>query len=443
MRKLIAFGIFLLAITWSCEDKFSSGNFNQYDLPAGDSVILPGDTFIGKKGIALAQRGIDWSSKVSSTKAFWHYSGANRRSIKEPGNVDFVPMISDTADLNDEDVTNALKKMNDNGQLRYLLGFKEPDNPQGANMTVAEALAAWPVLEQFNVPLGSPLCVEADGSWMDNFMAQAATAGLRIDYVTVQWEEEYDVDAFLGKMESIYNKYGKPIWIVRFTLANARLSQVMNFLQQVLPELESRDYIFRYAWEPGEVNTPTAFWDDAGELNNRGQYYANFQANKYISKGRDDWIDISLLKNVVVNGDFETGDLTGWSDISYGVNIESADVYNGSYSGKGDLSVSWGSAFVQVVPVESGGTYYISFAAKYLGEFVGVPNWFNGLVLSIKNPYADQTYASLGPIGTQVWSSLNKQVSIPDTVTSIKIVLWRHKSTPEVLVDNVFVAKIY
>lgn len=441
MKRITSIGVVLLSLLYACENKFGSGEYLPSDLEYNDSINIP-STEIGKRGIYLRQTGGDWSAKVSSTRAHWHYSESNRLSIKEPGNIDFVPMVKDTADLGSDDIE-ALNKMKDNGQLRYIIGFNEPDNPEKANMSVADAIALWPQLEQFGVPLTSPLCVDAEGTWMNDFMTQASNSGLQVDFVALQWSGEYDVDGFLDMLDRVYSKYQKPIWITKFTLVNARLTEVSDFLESVLPELDSRDYIFRYAWSSGEVNTPTAFWDLEGNLTTRGQYYADFYPNDYLSLGRDDWIDISSLVNLVVDGGFESGTLDAWG--GYGTAVVTGDAaYSGDYAGMAGIT-GWSSGSAINYPliiVEPLNTYYISFAARLTSE-ITAPAGFEGVRMLVRDP-VDNTirYFQADPVSSTEWKEYAYQVDIPEGVTEIMLVCWRPQKSPEFVIDDLFVAKI-
>lgn len=439
MKRVLIVSFIAAALAWSCEDRFGYGDFAESGIESNDSIILLAGE-IGKKGIAVEQSGSDWSSRVSSTAAHWHFSGASKLSFNEPGNIDFVPMVADSAVLRQEG-KDALLSMKENGSLRYLMGYDNPDSLNGANLSVAEAIALWPSLEEFDVPLASPLCADAEGPWMEDFMAEAATAGLKVDYVAMQWIEGKDPVAFLEKVESIYTKYGKKVWIVKFTPGEgARLGEVVNFMEKTLPKLETNDHVFRYAWLPSsEANTPTSFWDNTGALNSQGRYYADFSMNPFVSVGRDDWIDLDNIANLAVNPGFETGDLSGWG--GYGTGIESTDVYSGSFAGRANIT-GWGSAFNYTIDVESGGNYYISFAAKLTEEITG-PDGFEGVTAVVANGHdKNLKYFWFDPVSSTEWISMAEQVEVPDTITKLRVTFWRPKNTPELILDDLVIAKI-
>ena len=95
-----------------------------------------------KKGIAIHQRSYDWSEKVAAVQPFWSYSWGLRRSQFQPDGVEFVPMQWSGA-LSDADAE-YLRTQFAAGEVKYLLGYNEPDGERQANMSVARALELWP-----------------------------------------------------------------------------------------------------------------------------------------------------------------------------------------------------------------------------------------------------------------------------------------------------------
>jgi hypothetical protein len=151
----------------------------------------------------------------------------------------------------------------------YMLGFNEPERPDQANMTVGQAISAWTTISNgfagSNVKLVSPAVSDTgDGqAWLSSFMSQAASNNLRVDAVAFHWygvsnpnDPVGAANSFLSRVQSYYNSYNKPVFITEFAMhdwGNAYSDAAMieanrQFLDIVIPQLESRSYVAGYAW---------------------------------------------------------------------------------------------------------------------------------------------------------------------------------------------------
>jgi hypothetical protein len=201
-------------------------------------------------------------------------------------------MIWDERNVNEENLS-YLEDLANDGSINYLLGFNEPDLISQANMTVEEAIALWPDLESVGVPLGSPVTASTSSTWFSDFMSRATEENLRIDFVAVHIYDVYNVDIFVQKLEEVFEKYGKPIWITEFALRDWRADNnnpnryseedVLLFMQQLLPRLEELDFVHRYAWFDTSPNNPnyeklrTAdLITENNQLTSLGAYYSSF-----------------------------------------------------------------------------------------------------------------------------------------------------------------------
>jgi len=197
----------------------------------------------------------------------WLYTWGGKKPTNLLPSVDFVPMIwgywgkpqsiQKTADAAKE------------SGIKTLLGFNEPDGKKQANMKIEKALKAWPHMMETGLRLGSPACVHPDREWMKGFMTAAKRKDLQV-----------------------HKLYGKPIWITEFAVGdwNAkspeanryRPDKVLKFMEEVLPALEKRDYIEKYAWFPsGQKNNAlgtSALFNFEGHLTKLGKFYRDFKA---------------------------------------------------------------------------------------------------------------------------------------------------------------------
>jgi RNA polymerase sigma factor (sigma-70 family) len=209
-----------------------------------------------KKGVGV-WKFTGLKAALADVGAGWYYNWAtNNDDVPGPASVEFVPMIRAKGDVTDAN----LAKVKSEGD--ELLGFNEPDMSGQADMSVEDALAAWPKLESTGLRLGSPSVAyggDTAGGWLDRFMSGAKDKGYRVDFITLHWYgsdfSEAAVNQFLGYVDAVHKRYNKPIWVTEFGLMNfsgspkyPSASQLVTFINGSTKGLQSRSYVERYAW---------------------------------------------------------------------------------------------------------------------------------------------------------------------------------------------------
>ncbi len=250
-------------------------------------VVLPPNP---KKGFGITINDNNgWFKKVVDLDVSWHYSWGPTLPATYPRGVEFVPMVWGPFSI-DQAVTNVNTWANQ-GRVKYLLGFNEPDGAEQANMTVARAIEEWPKLMNANVPLGSPSPIHTNAQWLKDFMAQAKAKNYRVDFIAVHWYKGPNADAFIREIEVVYETYGLPIWITEFGVADWGVAsveqnrytsaQVLAFMQNILPRLDKMEYVHRYAWFNSSPThpalAPSALFNTDGTLTPLGVYYKSFR----------------------------------------------------------------------------------------------------------------------------------------------------------------------
>ncbi len=286
-------------------------------------VIIEDNSQNPKKGFGIViNENNNWQEKLNELEISWHYSWGNQIPDNYPhDNYEYVPMVWGAwGDFSGIDVI--VDRVNDwaeEGKVHYLLGFNEPDSEAQADLTVEEAIEAWPKLMNANVPLVSPAPVHANGEWLQDFMEQANALDYRVDYIGVHWYRGPNVNNFIAYLEDIYELYGLPIWLTEFGVADwsagniedNRYSeqQVIDFMTEALPRLDDLDFVKRYAWFNSNQNHPplttSALFDADGNLTDLGLIYKNH--NNEFSAGADHhvgnvsipWKEGSILYNDV------------------------------------------------------------------------------------------------------------------------------------------------
>ncbi len=273
----------------------ANGNISSTGITAADIFTAPktvsnsNTSYAPKKGADIPVKAANWQTEVKESNVSWHYAwNANIYDTSEPVGVEYVPLVFAKYATTDAVISN-LKAAADAGKIHHLLGFNEPDNINQANMSVDTAIALWPKLESVGVPLVSPACVDPLDTWMQTFMHEADSLNYRVDYIAVHMYKGTDVNSFINELRQVYNMYHRPIWITEFAVADysAKTSAdnkytpaaVLQFMQTLLPILDTTSYIQRYAWFSGDISsaylTSSALYNPDGSLTTLGKYYAN------------------------------------------------------------------------------------------------------------------------------------------------------------------------
>lgn len=186
-----------------------------------------------------------------------------------------APEWTDSWDANAEDALNT-------GSVA-LLSFNEPDNTGQANMTPEQAAsshAAWMNKYQGRALIGAPAITNSGDpgqglEWLQGFMdaCNAQEDGCAVDFCPVHWysEAQYQ-DTLFTHLESAHDICdGKPIWLTEFAPVNSD-SELVSFVEDVIPQLEALDYLHAYSYFMVEVGR-LMFTDI--DLSDYGQAYAD------------------------------------------------------------------------------------------------------------------------------------------------------------------------
>ena len=241
-----------------------------------------------KKGVAIGPQDADAAGTIRQLNARWYYTW-NTTPIEPAGPAQFVPMIwSDGAKMDRQ-----VAQLEKGPMPCALLAFNEPDGRRQADMPVDAAVEAWDRLRPLARRIGSPAAVNALGPWFEGFASRMAERGKDYDFVAVHWYGAPSAKSFLRKIDDIHEAYGKPIWITEFAVSDwaARdgrknrysTEATERFMRKVLPELERRPYVERYAWMGAgawrEATVTSRLVDDTGALTALGRIYAEFDGN--------------------------------------------------------------------------------------------------------------------------------------------------------------------
>ncbi|MDR1692388.1 MAG: S-layer homology domain-containing protein [Oscillospiraceae bacterium] len=232
-------------------------------LTNGESILTEPRTFyVSKKGIGFFSE----LSNMEEMNLSWYYTwSANPSNQKAVSGLDFTPMF-----------WNGSANQSRIGDYKTILGCNEPDHPDQANVSAANvAKNWWPSFVSSGKRLGSPAAAweyeNKPGQWLYDFMEliKQPDGSYPVDFIAIHdyagWPGNTDEGAdqiagFRSKIEDLWNRYRKPIWITEFAVANWPSNQddiqswgytkqhVYDYMDKLLTFINDCPYIERYAW---------------------------------------------------------------------------------------------------------------------------------------------------------------------------------------------------
>lgn len=169
----------------------------------------------------------------------------------------------------------------------HLLGYNEPDRPDQANLTVAEAISSWPDLLATGLRVGAPAVSDGGLSWLYNFIDQADAAGLRVDYVPIHYYRSYSSPSnasgaatqMYDFLKTVYDRVKRPLWVTEWNNgANWTSDPDPTYAQQasavaaMTDMLDNAPFVERYAIYNWVEDVRRVKWDD-GSLTSAGVVY--------------------------------------------------------------------------------------------------------------------------------------------------------------------------
>ncbi|KAB8345964.1 hypothetical protein FH972_023016 [Carpinus fangiana] len=217
---------------------------------AASPVNTPSPSTGGKRGVAFNIASL--TDLFTGSTFSWAYNWGADASGSILSKLEYVPMLwgnrADFTSAWDSQVSKALA-----GGSTHILGFNEPDHTEQANMSPADAVNAW---KQYIQPysskakLISPAVTNGAApmglAWLSSFLSGCGDC--TIDAVAVHWyDAATNVEYFKQHITDAHTQTGKPVWITEFG-ASGSDDQVSSFLSQVLPWLDSQDFVERYSY---------------------------------------------------------------------------------------------------------------------------------------------------------------------------------------------------
>lgn len=348
------------------------------ELENGKNVTANIRTFyVSKKGI-----GSGIIDKVQESGLSWYYHWATDPIAGADPKLQFVPMIWGEGDY----VPNWLKNP-DNKKYKTVLGFNEPDFKDQSNISVDKAIQAWPSFMDSGLRAGSPATGVAapwSNDWFKPFMDKIdADSNLDVDFIAIHcYLDGAWADTFLQMIDDCYEKYHKPIWITEFGIAEwsqgkwnsnnpDALRDVAEFMKKVIPALDQREYVERYAWFPfdptDKYGGASGLYDvNTGKLNSLGKVYRNLGNPKgYTLPNLDGSINPESIPKDIVVDDGYAGSTPDQEETSTAPKINgsiytSATTVKGTAGANADITLAIDEKVVSTTTVTTGAQVLIN-----------------------------------------------------------------------------------
>ena len=213
-----------------------------------------------KRGMAYGYHSVNDLNAVKPGISWWY----NWSSTPDAGianyyksvGAEFVPMLWN----NNYTVADVIAQIPSG--TKYLLAFNEPNFVIEANMTPAQAVAAWPKVEQVAAAKGleivSAVPAYCGGSacngytdpvaWHNEFFNLCPTC--KVDYIAF-----HNYEPTTGGLLALTNNlkvFNRPVWVTEFAYYDpATQAAKISYLQTAVSSFENDPDIYRYSWFTG------------------------------------------------------------------------------------------------------------------------------------------------------------------------------------------------
>ncbi|MFB9056111.1 glycosyl hydrolase [Mariniflexile ostreae] len=263
---------------------------------------------VGKKGALGGD--VKWATPEYYNASWRYHWGLGIGQEKTPS-LQFVPMAWSKGD-NWTSLEN-MQKVGEDMTNNHLMAFNEPDNSDQSNLTVAEALEAYPKLLASGLRLGAPGVENIqynstsdsfnDGAWIKEFMDGCIERGYRVDFIPAHDYVRRSKSSFLERFQGLYDRYNLPIWVTEYNYGNPNfgsapltVEQGYNNIKGLTEVLEAADFIERYNWYYFFGSATGIGGIDNGELNITGQFYRDLESKNpsYIQEVYEQGVSLTV-----------------------------------------------------------------------------------------------------------------------------------------------------
>ncbi len=311
-----------------------------------------------KRGVSYGYHSVKDMQNFSKNISWWYNWAAEPdiaiRNTYKNYEVDFTPMSWNANGINA--VNNWV---NQDPNVKYILGFNEPNFTDQANMTPKQAATAWPefqaIADLHNLKTVGPAvnycgnCVTENGvtygdpfKYLDDFFT--ACQDCDVDFIALHWYG--GGNSIVGYVDNA-RKYNKPIWVTEFAAWDNSVANVEDqkkYLAGTVNFLERDPDVYRYSWfigrrQSGRTSYPFIdLYGVDGELTELGKIYMNipvYDPNfKFQIPGKIEAEEYFLMSGLFAEITSDTNGFLnlGWTDnndwAEYKIKVNKSGTYN-------------------------------------------------------------------------------------------------------------------
>lgn len=218
--------------------------------------------------------GAGWDGKWDQFNVSWCYNWSDATGAYLPDARVFEPMKYSRYWPGTGNLGGGYAAMHSTPKPVFIMGFNEPDQTSQGDTPVADAISLWPELQNQNVPLVSPAATNAYNGWLGDFYTQVGNKGYRVDFTAVHWYANPSADTLINHLQSVYNSWGRPIWLTEFGAVDWAGNQTWTeeddwrFLAEFMWRAENLIWLKRYSMFVFTGDPPANPWSRVGSRSN-------------------------------------------------------------------------------------------------------------------------------------------------------------------------------
>jgi hypothetical protein len=218
-------------------------------------------------------------------------------------------------------------QINNKQRVSHLLGYNEPNRPDQANMTVAQALAAWPDFMRSGLRLGSPSPSDpfgGNGAWLYEFLDSCKARNWRVDYVAIHAYWHKSPQQWYNDLKYVHERTGLPIWITEWnnganwttetwptadrSYSSANATKQLNDIKAILNVLDTASFVERYSIYNWVQDARAMIL--GGNLTLAGEYYRDSKSQMAFNRKKEVIPRWSMRRNPTMGANYSASSVT-------------------------------------------------------------------------------------------------------------------------------------